>query len=76
MKFKNAISSARTTLTNSEKVSGKWNKDDKSKVTALCNEKSDWLDKRPIKEMYLEDIEQQKEEFEQRMEPFLDKLAA
>lgn len=75
-KLKHAVSDVRTTLSHSEKVSGKWNKDDKSKVTSLCNEKSDWLEKRAIKGTSVEDIQQQEEDFEQRMEPFLEKLAA
>lgn len=75
MKLKHAVSDARLTLTNNEKISGKWNKDDKSKVTALCNEKTDWLERKTIKEVAMEDITQHIEDFEQRMEPFLDKLS-
>lgn len=76
MKLKLAISDARSTLSNGDKVSGKWNKDDRTRVTALCNEKSDWLEKRSIRDTATEEAQQQKEEFEQKMEPFLDKLTA
>lgn len=76
MKLKLAVSDARSTLSNNEKAGGKWSKDDRSKVTALCNEKSDWLEKRTIRETALEDLHQQQEEFEQKLEPLLDKLTA
>ena len=75
VKLRRAIINARATLSNSEKISGKWNKDEKSKVTALCHEKGDWLDKSQMKDTQLEDIQQQMEDFEQRIEPFLNKLS-
>lgn len=74
MKLKHAINEFRATLSNGEKISGKWNKDDKSKVTSLCNEKMDWLEKRGTKDTSVEDICQQQQDFKQRIEPFLGKL--
>ena len=64
----------RGTLAETEKISGKWNKDDKLKVTALCNEKSDWLNK-VRRESTLDEVKQQIEDFEQKMEPYIAKLA-
>lgn len=75
VKLRRTIINTRATLSNSEKISGKWNKDDKSKVSALCHEKGDWLDKNQMKDTQLEDIQQQMEDFEQRIEPFLNKLS-
>ena len=67
------MAAARRTLSDSEKIAGKWNKEDRSKVTALCNEKMDWLERKQ-KESTFEEIQQQNRDFEQRMEPFLAKL--
>lgn len=67
-----AVRGARETLADTERISGKWNKDDKSKVTALCNEKSNWLDGHP--QALLAEVEDQKRDFDQRMEPYLSKL--
>ena len=74
-KLKRAVNDVRATLSNGERISGKWNKDDKSKVTSLCNEKTDWLEKRGVTDTSVEDICQQKEDFKQRIEPFMGKLA-
>ena len=43
-----------------------------TKVTAACNEKLEWLDKTP--DATLAEIEEQKRDFSQRMEPHLAKL--
>ena len=72
-KLSQAIKSAKDTLADSEKISGKWNKDDRSKVNGLCNEKNDWLQNN--QEVSSEDICQQTLDFEQRFQPYLAKLA-
>lgn len=72
--MKQAVSNTRLTLADGEKVAGKWNKDDKSKVTGLCNEKSDWLEKKR-KDSTFEEVQQQNEDFEHKMETFRAKLA-
>lgn len=71
--FEQAVSNVRSTLSDSEKIAGKWNKEDRSKVNALCNEKSGWLEKK-MKESTLEEMQQQQMDFELKMEPFLAKL--
>lgn len=68
------MNNRRATLTETEKISGKWNKEDKLKVTAICNEKSDWLSK-VRRDSTIEEVQEQIEDFEQRMEPYLAKLA-
>ncbi len=74
-KLKHTVNKRRMTLTETERINGKWNKDDKSKVTALCNEKSDWLN-RKRRDSSLDEVQQQIEDFEQKMEPYITKLAA
>ncbi len=44
-----------------------------SKVTALCNEKSTWLDSNP--DSSLPSIQEQKRDFDHRLQPYLAKLA-
>ena len=44
-----------------------------TKVTAACNEKLEWLEKMP--DATLAEIEEQRSDFCQRMEPHLAKLA-
>lgn len=72
--MKRAISEARSILADNERKSGKWNKEEKSKVAMLCNEKSDWLEKKRA-ETNLDEIQQQIEEFEMKFQPFITKLA-
>lgn len=67
------VNGTRHILGDSEKIAGKWNKDDRSKVNALCNEYSDWLARN--REGELESFRQQKENFQQRMEYYLAKLS-
>lgn len=67
-----AVIGMRDILGDNEKVQGKWNKDDK--VTAGCNEKLEWLDRTP--DATLVEIEEQRHEFCQRMEPHLAKLSS
>ena len=67
------VNTRRATLTETDKITGKWNKEDKSKVTAICNEKSDWLNKKR-RDSTLDDVQQQIEDFEQKMEPYIAKL--
>ena len=74
-KLKRAVNARRMTLTETEKISGKWNKEDKSKITMICNEKSDWLNKRR-RDSTIEEVQQQIEDFEQKMEPYISKLSA
>ncbi len=71
-KLSQAVKSAKNTLVDSEKISGKWNKDDRSKVNGLCNETNDWL-------QYNQDalssaVQQQIADFEAHFEPYLAKL--
>ena len=66
------IKSARETLADGEKISGKWVKDDKQKVTSLCNEKTAWLELN--REASLSSIEDQVTNFQERYQPHLDKL--
>jgi ankyrin repeat protein len=70
--LKKAINAAKDTLLDSERITGKWNKEDKSKVTALCNEKMDWVD-RDI-DYTKEEISSQLTDFEERYQPHLTKL--
>ena len=72
-KFTRAIKSAKDTLGDSEKITGKWNKDDRSKVNGLCNEKNDWLQHN--QNASNEAILQQLGDFESRFKPYLAKLA-
>ena len=67
-----AVKLARETLGNSEKISGKWNKDDRSKVNSLCNDKTDWLQYNG--DATNETFQQQLSDFEARFEPYLTKL--
>lgn len=66
------IQSARETLGDSEKIAGKWVKDDKQKVTALCNEKTAWLEHN--REVALSSIQEQVVNFNERYQPHLAKL--
>ena len=66
------IQSAREILGDSERISGKWVKDDKQKVTALCNEKTAWLEHNM--EANLNSIQEQVLNFEQRFQPHLAKI--
>lgn len=66
------IQSARETLGDSEKISGKWVKDDKQKVTALCNEKTAWLEHN--RDAALSSIQEQVDNFNDRYQPHLEKL--
>ena len=45
-----------------------------TKVTAACNEKLEWLEKMP--DAMLAEIEEQRRDFCQRMEPHLAKVAS
>lgn len=67
------IQSAREILGDSERISGKWVKDDRQKVTTLCNEKTAWLEHN--QDVPLPNIREQVADFEQRFEPHLAKLA-
>lgn len=67
------IQSAREILGDSERISGKWVKDDRQKVTTLCNEKTAWLEHN--QDAPLINIQEQVANFEQRFEPHLAKLA-
>ena len=68
----------RLALTGGDKIIGKWNKEDKSKVTALCNEATEWLlhnfytDKLPP----LDKIQEEKGHFEERLQSYLYKISA
>jgi ankyrin repeat protein len=70
--YKAVITGAREILGDAERISGKWNKDDKNKVTALCKEKWDWLTAHP--DASVEEIESQQEEFHSRFSPYMSKL--
>lgn len=67
------IQSTRETLVDSERISGKWVKDDRQKVTTLCNEKTAWLEHN--QDATLTSIQEQVADFEERFEPHLAKLA-
>lgn len=66
------IQSARDILSDSERISGKWVKDDRQKVTLLCNEKTAWLEHNL--EATLTSIEEQVANFNERFQPHLAKL--
>ena len=66
------IQSARDILSDSERISGKWVKDDRQKVTLLCNEKTAWLEHNL--EAALTSIEEQVSNFKERFQPHLAKL--
>ncbi len=67
-----AVSKARQILGDSDRVSGKWNKEDRSKVAAMCNETVEWIAKN--KGTTVEKMQEQKDDFEIKLEPYLDKL--
>lgn len=66
------IQSAKDILGDSERISGKWVKDDRQKVTALCNEKTAWLEHNY--DATLSSIQEQVANFDERLEPHLAKL--
>ncbi|XP_065829908.1 ankyrin repeat domain-containing protein 45-like isoform X2 [Oscarella lobularis] len=70
--LKDAIQGIRGILSNADRIAGKWNKEDKSKTAALCNEKSSWM------EAHLDatphEIYRQKKHLEEAMQPSLTKL--
>ncbi|XP_011403387.1 PREDICTED: ankyrin repeat domain-containing protein 45-like [Amphimedon queenslandica] len=72
--LRDAITQARDLLSNPERILGKWNKDDKSKVTGLCNEKTDWLQRSIEAQSSKESILLQVEDFKQRFDPYFGKL--
>lgn len=76
VKFEETVKETRLTLADIDKISGKWNKDDKSKVTVLCSEATEWLlhnftiSTPPA----LHKIHEQMTHFEDRLQPYLAKL--
>ena len=66
------VNNARQILGDSEKITGRWNKDDRGKVNALCSENIEWLEKNT--DASFQQIEEQKEEFKHRLDPYLSKL--
>ncbi len=71
-KLSQAVKTAKNTLGDSEKISGKWNKDDRSKVNGLCNETNDWLQYN--QDAHSSAVQQQITDFEAHFEPYLAKL--
>ncbi len=71
-KLSQAVKVAKETLGNSEKISGKWNKDDRSKVNSLCNDKTDWLQYN--QDATNDSLQQQLSDFKLHFEPYLTKL--
>ena len=67
------IQSTKEILGDSERISGKWVKDDRQKVNALCTEKGAWLEHNL--EASLSSIEEQVTNFNERFAPHLAKLA-
>jgi len=72
--LKQAVSKVRNALANTDKTTSRWNREDKSKVTGLCNEKSEWLEKRR-RDSTLQEVQQQNEDFTAKMEPYVAKLS-
>jgi exonuclease I len=66
-----AAQEARGMLADSELIAGRWNKEDKAKVTALCQEKEQWL---AHSEECFEEIVHQTNDFRVRIQPYFDKL--
>ena len=68
-KLQDAVKEARELVGNS---TGKWNKEDRGKVLALCNEYTEWLEQ--SKHPSIAQLEQQKDEFQEKFQPYLTKL--
>lgn len=76
MELEEGVKKTRLTLADTEKISGKWNKDDRSKVTALCNETADWLLHNIPMSTSLHKVLEQKTHFEDKLQPYLVKLTS
>ena len=76
MRLQEQVKETRAIVTDGDKLSGKWNKDDRSKVTALCNETTDWLLHNLPGSSTLSKVLEQKTNFEERLQPYLTKLRA
>lgn len=70
------VTGTRAIITDGDKISGKWNKDDRSKVTALCNETTDWLLHNLPGNTTFSKVLEQKTQFQDRLQPYLTKLKA
>eukprot|EP00118_Oscarella_pearsei_P028012 m.1554 g.1554 ORF g.1554 m.1554 type:complete len:207 (+) comp7203_c0_seq1:371-991(+) len=70
--LKETIQEIRAILSNADKIAGKWNKEDKAKTTALCNEKSNWLDSQP--DASPDEIYNKRDCLQEAMQPILAKL--
>jgi len=71
-KFSEDVKTAKDVLTDSERISGKWNKDDRNKVNSLCTEKLEWLSQNL--EVMASVIIEQHQDFEEKFKPYLAKL--
>ncbi|XP_062515788.1 ankyrin repeat domain-containing protein 45-like [Corticium candelabrum] len=66
------VEELRSVLTDTERIAGKWGKDDKSKTTAACNEKATWLDMNT--EASSADVYKQMDLLKTFMQPIMAKL--
>ncbi len=73
-KLNDEVRDTRSIITDGDRGSGKWNKDDRSKVTALCNETTDWLLHNLPGHTTLNKVLEQKTLFQERLQPYLTKL--
>lgn len=66
------IEEIRSVITDADRIAGKWGKEDKSKATAVCNEKATWLDMNPDTSPHA--VYEQKHQLNAFIQPLMTKL--
>ena len=71
--FRNDISYARSIVLTPENFTGKLSKDEKTRITKVCDEKTSWLETHSISATIVE-VTEQREDFKSKLNTVLDKV--